>query len=112
MMEPKKRPPKYGIAQLLPASIVGPMFLRIAFIVVFVTGGLVYLGMLMDTAFNTKPVFTVLLAAISSLLLVFIVYRVGVSADEQSQAVHEDWVTKNTPQSSQSREQSVATKSE
>ncbi|MCW1969165.1 MAG: AtpZ/AtpI family protein [Anaerolineae bacterium] len=111
-MEPNKKQPKVGMAQLLPAKIVGPMFLRVALVVVFVTGGLVYLGMLMDTAFNTKPVFTVLLAAASSLLLVFIVYRVGVEADEKSQSVHEDWMAKNLPQTAQRTDTSSVTKSE
>ncbi len=94
-MNNKKQPAKVGMAEILPARIVGPMFFRVALIVVFLTGGLVYLGMLLDAGFNTRPVFTVLLAVASSLLIVFIVYRIGLDADVKSQEAYSEWKLKN-----------------
>jgi ABC-type protease/lipase transport system fused ATPase/permease subunit len=74
-----------------PPQIVGVMVAQIAIVNGMMMIGAVFVGMVLDRQFGTRPLLTIVLPLIAALLSVFVAYRLALRTVTKSRKAYLDW---------------------
>ncbi len=92
MHSPKRESPFVIFLRAFPPHIIGVMAVQIALINGALMIGGVFLGILLDRQFDTRPLLTLALPIFGAILSVFLTYRMAMRTVKQSRQAYLAWV--------------------
>ncbi|MFC1464713.1 MAG: AtpZ/AtpI family protein [Candidatus Brachytrichaceae bacterium NZ_4S206] len=92
MHNPKRESPFVIFLKAFPPQIIAAMAVQIALINGALMIGGVFLGVMLDRQFETRPLLTLILPILGAILSVFVTYRMAMRTVKRSRQVYLDWV--------------------
>lgn len=92
MHSPKRESPFVIFLKAFPPQIIAAMAAQIALINGALMIGGVFLGVMLDRQFDTRPLLTLVLPILGAILSVFVTYRMAMHTVKRSRQAYLDWV--------------------
>ncbi len=92
MHSPKRESPFIIFLKAFPPQIIAAMAVQIALINGALMIGGVFLGVMLDRQFDTRPLLTLSLPILGAILSVFVTYRMAMRTVKRSRQAYLDWM--------------------
>lgn len=92
MQSPRRESPLVIFLKAFPPHMIGVMVAQIAIINGALMIGGVFLGIVLDRQFDTRPLLTLVLPILGAIASVFVAYRMAMRTVKQSRKAYLSWV--------------------